>query len=241
LGFVIIDQFPDERTEAVHPIKASNIRHEEELTEYEISGFEPGDLVLARVHESTTDSKSRIGDDSVTLTIFGQAVSKDHFDILLEKHPKYGVFAPIASRGSKGLQGLNEFERISRIGFRNKGEPFDGDRLTSDDPEFLSCHDPLELEQSVLDPWLFIDLSYKTSLYWSSNMRFKGYLKVSSTCRVFELCESNRRVNSELSNGAMLTTSATDNDVNSRTALPPDSESSEKIVGPPPVFQEMWE
>jgi hypothetical protein len=96
LGSVIIDQFPGERTEAVHLIKASNIRHEEELTKYEISGFEPGDLVLARVHESTTDSKGRIGDDSVTLTIFGQAVSKDRFDILLEQHPKCGVFAPIA-------------------------------------------------------------------------------------------------------------------------------------------------
>ncbi|KAH6863175.1 hypothetical protein B0T12DRAFT_478513 [Alternaria alternata] len=188
---LIVDQYPDEQTEAIYLIKASNIRQERALTENEISRFEPGDLVLANVHEPTTDPNGRVGDDDVTATIFGQAVSKARFHILLEKHPKHGVFAPIGSRGLKGLQGLSEMERHCRVGFRKAEENFDRDKLTAGDPEFLSLHDPVELRQGVLDRWSFLDLSYRTSLYWSSNIQFKGYLTRSDTRRVLELSASN--------------------------------------------------
>ncbi|KAL1801566.1 hypothetical protein ACET3X_001908 [Alternaria dauci] len=157
---LIIDQYPDEETEAIYLIKDSNTRHERALTEEEIDRFEPGDLVLATVHEPTTDPNGRVGDDDITATIFGQAVSKSRFHILLEKHPKHGIFAPIGSRGSKGLQGLSKMEQLCRVGFRKADEHFDRDRLTENDPEFLSLHDPVELKQGFMDPWSFLDLSY---------------------------------------------------------------------------------
>ena len=217
---LIIDQYPDEQTEAIYLIKASNIRQERALTENEISRFEPGDLVLANVHEPTTDPNSRVGDDDVTATIFGQAVSKARFHILLEKHPKHGVFAPIGSRGLKGLQGLSETERRCRVGFRKAKENFNRDRLTAGDPEFLSLHDPVELRQGVLDRWSFLDLSYRTSLYWSSNIQFKGYLTRSDTRRVLELYDSLRRVSPDSSNRAEPLTSPADNDTATRPLLP---------------------
>lgn len=236
---LIIDQYPDEQTEAVYLVKASNIRQERILTEQQISEFRPGDLVLASVHEPTTDPNSRVGDDSITATMFGKAVSKDRFHILLEKHPKHGVFAPIGSRGSKGLQGLSETERLCRVGFRKAGEHFDRDRLTDEDPEFLSLNAPVELAQGVLDRWSFLDLSYRTSLYWSSNIRFRGYLHRSDTRRVLELCESMSRVNLASSNGATPSISPPDRNAVTRPDSPRSADSIEQDIDLGPVLWEM--
>jgi hypothetical protein len=196
-------------------------------------------LVLVSVHESTTDPNGSIGDDSITPTLFGQAVSKDRFHVLLKKLPKHGVFAPIASRGSKGLQGLSELERRSRIGFLKKGEPFDRSRLTEGAPEFLSCHDPLELEKGDLDPWSFMDLSYPTSVSWSSNIRWKGYLTRSSTCRALELYENSRPADSEPGNEATLITPTTDKDATSRDMSRSGPEPLEEDISFPSALEEL--
>jgi hypothetical protein len=111
-------------------------------------------------------------------------------------------------------------ERHCRVGFRKAEENFDRDKLTAGDPEFLSLHDPVELRQGVLDRWSFLDLSYRTSLYWSSNIQFKGYLTRSDTRRVLELYDSLRRVSPDSSNRAAPLTSPADNDAVTRPLLP---------------------
>ena len=185
----VIDQFPGERVEAVYLVKTSNISCAERLSEREVDELQLGDLIRTTVCESTTNTNHSFGLNGTTPSYHGMKISKFRYHILVKKHPKHGVFAPISSREKKGLEDLSEAERLTRVGFCNEGETFNRAELTEDDSEFLSLNDPLELHKGSLDPGSFADLSYPTSLYWSSNLIVKGYLKDSSTRRVLDMFE----------------------------------------------------
>ena len=188
----VIDQFPGERIEDVYLVRPSNIRHAERLSEREIEELKLGDSIRAKVCEATTDISHKIGDHAVTPTVYGMMICKFCYFVLLEKHTKHGVFAPVTSHEENGLKGLSRLERQAHFGFRKEGDHFDRSRLTEGDPEYLSLNDPLELRNGVLDPESFANLSYPTSLYWSSIISWKGCLNDTSTRRVLEACESMR-------------------------------------------------
>lgn len=192
----IIDEFPGERIEAVYLVKASNTKHFRLLSQAEIDRLKLGDLFRAIVHEATT-SPREIGEKGMTPTIFGQAVPKDRFFVLVKKHRKHGVFVPVTSRELQGLEGLGEAERYAYIGFRKEGEVFDRNKLTEKDPQYLAKWDPLMLAEGDLDPFSFANLSYPTSLYWSSNLLRAGCLTNLSTQRVLELFEEIDQVTPE--------------------------------------------
>ena len=225
----VIDQFPGERIEAVYLVRPSNIRHAERLSEREIEELELGDLIRAKVCEATTNISHNIGDHAVTPTVYGMMICKFRYFVLLEKHPKHGVFAPITSHEEKGLKGLSRLERQTHFGFRKEGEPFDRSRLTEGDPEYLSLNDPLELRNGVLDPESFADLSYPTSLYWSSNISWKGCLNDTSTQRVLEAYESMRTSTTEPANETGPPESFIENEATPGTDSRPILEPSEQI------------
>jgi hypothetical protein len=183
----VIDHAPTERIEAIHLIRGSNIKPAQRLSELENARLRPGTLVRAKVCETTTNMNHNVEDYGVTSTVYGLMIVKARYHILLRKYTKHGVFAPVTTRQAKGLKDLSEEERLTRIGFRKEGERFDRDSLTEEDHEFLSLHDPLELKEGVLNPGSFVDLSYPTSLYWSSDIVWEGCLTDSNTRRALEV------------------------------------------------------